>query len=137
MAERSRNAVQQLAVPLVLQDAPDALHGVVLAVVGGIVREAHGELVFVDEVDHTLDELGSSAVVLGTVVQVQDQSVDCIEARRILPPYRHPTPAQLRLSLALPTPPQVSNHRSHEHTPRAALEATGRVAQRIPNAIGR
>jgi hypothetical protein len=71
--------VKQVAVPVVLESRPATLDGVVLAVVRGIVRKFDMKMGRVGELHHPRHELGAVAVVLGTVVLVEDEPVDAAE----------------------------------------------------------
>jgi hypothetical protein len=56
------------AVPVLLEDSPAALHGIVFAVVRRIVEEANGLADVVGELDHALEKLRAPTIALGPVV---------------------------------------------------------------------
>jgi hypothetical protein len=68
--------VEEGAVPVLLQAAPAALEGVVLAVVGRGVRQAHGAVLLLGERHEAVHALGALAVALRAVVQVAHQRGD-------------------------------------------------------------
>lgn len=69
------NAVQQTAVPMLLQSAPHAFNGIVLAVIRGIVSQLNRELVLVRKLRDPGHELSTTAVILWSIVQVDEQGL--------------------------------------------------------------
>ena len=65
------NRIQQTTVPVVLEDAPTAFDGVVLAVIWRIICQTYIQMLLVDELDHAMHEmheLGASAMVFWSVI---------------------------------------------------------------------
>src|SRR5512135_2907431 len=79
-------AVQQHAVPLLLQGRPAPFDRIVLAVVRRIVHQADLQPRPVRELDHPLQELRPPTRVLRAIVQVNHQAFDVPEAGADLPP---------------------------------------------------
>jgi len=72
--------VQQTSVPMLLQAAPHSFNRVVLAVIRWIVSQLDRELVLVRELGDPGHELRTTAVILRSIVQVDEQGVDMGEA---------------------------------------------------------
>lgn len=84
--EDSGDGIQQRAVPVVFEDPPTALDGIVLAVVWGIVGQVDGELILDSKGDKTRHKLSSPTVVFGTIIQIEDQGIDMRKAVTDAPP---------------------------------------------------
>ena len=74
------NRVKQRSVPMVLQNAPTALNRIILAVIRWVIGQAHGESRLLHEVDHALHELGASAMVLWSIIEIEYQHADVPKA---------------------------------------------------------
>jgi hypothetical protein len=75
----SLDAVEQTAVSVILQNTPDTLNGVVLAVIGRIVSKLNRHLELIDEVSQSFHELSAAAVVFWAIVQVEQQGLNMVE----------------------------------------------------------
>ena len=65
--------VKQIAMPMLLQYAPKAFNGIVLAVIRRIVNQLERELQLVSELDHAVHELRASAMIFGSIVLEEHQ----------------------------------------------------------------
>ena len=64
-----------MAIPMVFEDAPAAFDRVVLGGVRRVVGQAYGQPGLLDEFDPAGHELGSTAVALGAVVEVEEPRI--------------------------------------------------------------
>ena len=69
------------AVPVLLEDSPAALDGIVFAVVRRIVEEADGLADVIGELDHALEKLRAPTIALGPVVGLD---LDVGDARTLI-----------------------------------------------------
>ena len=74
------HTVQQGTVPMLFQAAPHTFNRIVLAVIGWIVSQLNGEVVLVREVGESGHKLSAPAVILGSIIQVDEQGLDVGEA---------------------------------------------------------
>lgn len=74
------DTIQQAAIPELFQHTPDALDGIVFAVVRWIVSQFHRHLELIGEIRDTFHKLGTTTVVLRSVVLVQDEGSDLRKA---------------------------------------------------------
>ena len=83
--------IEQAPVPMVLQNPPTAFHGIVLAVIGRIVRQAQRQPRLLGKRQQPQHELRPPAVVLWPVVEIDHQRRD------VGKPLPHPLPPLLQL----------------------------------------
>ncbi len=62
--------------PVIFQNPPAAFDGVVFAVVWRIIGQAYGDVIALDKFHQALHELGTPAVALWTIVQIDEQCLD-------------------------------------------------------------
>jgi hypothetical protein len=74
------HGIQQSAVPVVFQNAPTTFNRIVLAVVRGIVGQVDGELIPDSKSHEASHKLSPSAVVFGTIIQIENQGIDMGQA---------------------------------------------------------
>src|SRR4030095_12672151 len=67
------NRVEQGAIPVVFQDAPATLNGIVLTMVGRIVSQTYRQAGMVGKIHDAPHELGPSTMVLRAIIEVDDQ----------------------------------------------------------------
>ena len=78
--QRCCDGVEQTAVPMVLQHAPDTLYGVVFAVIGRVVGQLNGDLELVNELREPVHKLRATAVVFPPVVLIDQDGPDLGES---------------------------------------------------------
>ena len=72
--------IQQIAVPVVFQNAPTTFDGIVLAVVRRIIGQVEGEMIALGKVQEAGHKLRTPTVVLGAIIQIEDQGIDMSKA---------------------------------------------------------
>src|SRR3954447_24762049 len=71
---------------MVFQNAPTPLNWIIFAVIGRVIGQPDGKPRLLHKVDDALHELGTSAVVLRSVIKIEHQRGDVAKAL----PYRLP-----------------------------------------------
>ncbi len=72
-AQHGLLGIEQAAIPVLLQYTPDSFDRVVLAVIGRIVGQLDRHLKLVHELGDPFHKLGPTAMVLGTIILVDQQ----------------------------------------------------------------
>lgn len=73
-AQYGLHGIEQVAIPMLLQYTPDSFDRVILAVIGRIVGQLDRHLKLVHELGDPFHKLCPTAMVLGTIVLVDQQS---------------------------------------------------------------
>jgi hypothetical protein len=68
----SFQSIEQTAVPIIFQNAPNPFNGVVFAMVGWIIGEFDRDLKGIDKISDPLHKLGSSAMIFWPIVLVDE-----------------------------------------------------------------
>ncbi len=74
------DGVEQAAVPVILQNTPGALNGVVLAVIRRIVSKLNRHLELINKVGKSFHELRAAAVVFWAIIQIEQQGLNLVES---------------------------------------------------------
>ena len=76
---------------MVLEDAPAAFDRIVLAVIGRVIRQPDRDAILLHKLDHPLHKLGSTAVVLRAIIDIEYQRGNvCKPLADGLPPLHEP-----------------------------------------------
>src|SRR5215204_4713155 len=78
--QHSSNRIEDCTVPVGFENAPAAFDRIVLAVVGRVIHQAHGDAILLYEFDQTPHKLGAPTVVFGAVIQIDHQCGDVPKA---------------------------------------------------------
>ena len=71
---------------MLFQDPPNALNGIVLAVIRGIVSQLKGQFGAIGQVGQACHKLGMAGVIFGAIVEVEQQAGDVREGVAIVVP---------------------------------------------------
>src|SRR4029450_1859348 len=74
--EHCLNRVEYGPVPMVLEDAPAAFDRIVLAVIGRVIRQPDRDAILLHKLDQPLHQLGSTAVVLRAIIDIDHEGGD-------------------------------------------------------------
>ena len=84
------NAVKQIAVPMLFQSSPTAFNGIVLAVIGRIIRQRKRHAGLANKLYQTRQKLSAATMTLRSIVKIEQQRLDLGKPRFVgLPPLTH------------------------------------------------